>query len=135
VKDEKEGPKGRSGSETRQRKAAKLTRYLPDELAEIEEAASRAGVTFSSFVRAASLTAARGGPKGVSLPVRSVRRPPVERELLARLLGQLGKVGSNVNQIARAANRKQNDETEIAETMQAVREAAQAIMKAMGQQP
>jgi hypothetical protein len=36
---------------------------------------------------------------------RAVRRPPVERRELARLLGHLGKVGSNINQLAYAYNR------------------------------
>jgi hypothetical protein len=56
------------------------------------------------------------GPAGLSLagyarshllaapPVRQARRPPVERAELARLLAELGKIGSNVNQIARALN-------------------------------
>jgi len=34
-----------------------------------------------------------------------VRRPHVERKELARLLGHLGKVGSNLNQLAHAFNR------------------------------
>ena len=37
-------------------------------------------------------------------PPRSVRRPPVEVEAIARLLAALGKTGSNLNQIARAIN-------------------------------
>ena len=35
---------------------------------------------------------------------RAVKRPPVEKAQLARLLGAIGKLGSNVNQIARALN-------------------------------
>jgi hypothetical protein len=35
---------------------------------------------------------------------RAVRRPPIERKELARLLGHLGKVGSNLNQLAHAYN-------------------------------
>ncbi len=37
--------------------------------------------------------------------LRQVRRPPVERRELARLLGEIGHVGANLNQIAHAANR------------------------------
>ena len=33
-----------------------------------------------------------------------MRKPPIERKELARLLGWLGKLGSNVNQIARRFN-------------------------------
>ena len=35
---------------------------------------------------------------------RAVKRPRIEREQLAKLLGEIGKLGSNVNQIARWAN-------------------------------
>lgn len=96
-------PRRVSGSEKRQRTERAFTRYSPAELAEVQDAASRYGVTVGTFTRSAALTAARG--EGLSaLPVRSVRRPPVEREALARLLGQLGKVGGNLNQLAHAAN-------------------------------
>ena len=36
--------------------------------------------------------------------LRQVRRPPVERRELARLLGELGHVGGNLNQIAHRVN-------------------------------
>jgi hypothetical protein len=35
---------------------------------------------------------------------RQMRRPPIERKELARLLGQLGHVGGNLNQLAKSAN-------------------------------
>jgi hypothetical protein len=118
-------PRRASGSEKRQRTATKLIRFTPAELAQIEEAASRAGLTFASFGRAQMLSA---------LPPRSVRRPPVEKELLAKILGQLGKAGSNLNQVARAANigRDQLEETRTA--IAEVRLAVQAVMRMLGRQ-
>jgi hypothetical protein len=71
------------------------SRYDEAEFAELDEAASRAGLTRASFQRVQSLAA----PK-----TRSTRRAPIERETLAKVLGQLGKIGSNLNQIAHAAN-------------------------------
>lgn len=116
--------KSRSGSEKRQRKAVKLIRFSDQELAEIEEAASRAGLTFSSFGRAKMLG---------SVPVGSVRRPPIERELLARTLGQLGKVGSNLNQIARAAHLDRSDRAEIMDAVIELRGLLPQITEALGQ--
>jgi hypothetical protein len=54
--------------------------------------------------------------------------------MLARLLGQVGKAGSNVNQIARSANMGDQDFFGTAETLQELREAAQAIQAALGRQ-
>ena len=62
------------------------------------ETAAQAGLSVGAFLRALALGSA--GP-------RAVKRPRVEREQLARLLGEIGKLGSNVNQIARWANTDQ----------------------------
>src|ERR1700744_5085787 len=83
-----------SGSENRARTAS-LTIRLPDEeRATIDAAAERAGLTAGSHARAVLL--------GAPAP-RQVRRPPAERAELARLLGELGKVGGNLNQLAKSA--------------------------------
>jgi hypothetical protein len=66
------------------------------EQAAIKAAADQAGLSVGAFLRALALGDA--GP-------RAVRRPPVERKELARLLGWLGKLGSNVNQLAHGFNR------------------------------
>ncbi len=129
--DENAPARSRSGSEKRQRTKVRPIRLDEAELAECENAASRFGLTFSSFGRSAMLSIARGAAlKG--LPVRSVRRPPVEKEMLAKLLGQLGKVGSNVNQVARAAHTTGAERAEIDATMAEVRAAAEAITSALG---
>lgn len=61
----------------------------------IKEGATRAGLSVGAFLRA--LAVGHPGP-------RSVRRPPVERAELAKLLAHIGKLGSNVNQIAKYVN-------------------------------
>lgn len=114
--------KARSGSETRQRGGVARMRLSAQEQAQLEAAAERAGMTVSSFMRHQCLGSA--GP-------RAVRRPPVERAALAQLLGQLGKVGSNLNQIARALNSDRDILHDIAATLTEVREAALAISRTL----
>ncbi len=65
------------------------------EYATLTLAAARSGLSVGAFLRAVAL-----GSTGL----RAVRRAPAGREELARLLGELGKLGSNANQIARAFN-------------------------------
>src|SRR5271170_4606279 len=97
--------KPRRGTETRKKTLLVTSRYDAEEFAELEEAASRAGLTRASYQRVQSLAK----PK-----TRSTRRAPVERELLAKILGQLGKIGSNLNQIAHSANLGREVQAEIA---------------------
>jgi hypothetical protein len=70
-------------------------RCTAEDHAEIDEQATKAGLSKGAYLRALALGAP--GP-------RAVRRPPIERKELARLLGHLGKVGSNINQLAFAKN-------------------------------
>ncbi len=57
--------------------------------------AATAGLSVGAYIRSVGLGSA--GP-------RARRRPPIEREAIALLLGQVGRVGSNVNQLAKAMN-------------------------------
>ena len=115
--------KTRSGSQTRKKLHMVTTAYDPDEFAELDEAASRAGLTRASFQRVQSLAA----PK-----TRSTRRAPIERETLARLLGQLGKIGSNLNQIAHAANLNETQSREIDAAVAELRGLLSPILEALG---
>lgn len=83
------------GSENRARTTHLTIRLTPEEREAIDFAAEGAGLATGSYAREVLL--------GAPAP-RSVRRLPVERRELARLLGLLGNIGSNINQIARAAN-------------------------------
>lgn len=101
---EAENPRGKSIAPWRGRKRVKdaRTKLLPirctaEERAAIKAAADKAGLSVGAFLRASALGDA--GP-------RAVRRPPIERKELARLLGHLGKVGSNINQLAHAFNQR-----------------------------
>jgi len=70
-------------------------RVTPAEKLRIWELAAEAGLTPSDFMRVKSLG---------SVPLRRVALP--ERTTLLNFLAELGKIGSNVNQIARALNRR-----------------------------
>jgi hypothetical protein len=85
----------RSGSQKRQRTLRPSMACTPGEFAQLEVAAERAGMSVSMFMRHQCLGTA--GP-------RATRRPPVELRALGQVIGQLGKIGSNVNQIARVLN-------------------------------
>jgi hypothetical protein len=93
--------------------------------AAISEAAARAGLSIGAYLRALALGSA--GP-------RAVRRPPIERKELARLLGHLGKVGSNVNQLARAYNQTgvRPGFPELVAIRQEIGEMRAALMLALG---
>ena len=95
------------------------------EYATITTKAESAGLSVGAYLR--TLAIGTAGP-------RAMRRPPVERVELARLLGELGKLGSNVNQIARVVNtigdkRPEHDLAAIAADVQMMRSA---LMKALG---
>ena len=122
-----DGPSfGRHGTETRKRTIAVTTRYDASEFAELDDAASRAGLTRASYQRVQSLAK----PK-----TRSTRRAPVEKELLALLLGQIGKIGSNLNQITRAANMGLGVRAELSAVLGELRDLIPPIMWALGRPP
>jgi hypothetical protein len=91
----------------------------------ITEAAAKSGLAIGAYLRATAL--GTPGP-------RAVRRPPIERKELARLLGHLGKVGSNINQLAYAFNRDRTSPSlaELVTMREQVLELRDALMKALG---
>ncbi len=84
-----------SGSEKRQRQKMVRVRLTDEEQAEIISRADRAGLSVAGYVRSTALD--KPAP-------RQSRRPSVNHQELAFILAQLGKLGSNVNQMARVAN-------------------------------
>jgi mobilization protein NikA len=100
-------------------------RCLPDEHAKIEAAAKRAGLAIGPYLR--SLAIGSPGP-------RAKHQPPVERRALAQVLGFLGRLGSNINQLARVANMKGDLPTrrELAGIAADVRTMRDALMEALG---
>ena len=100
-------------------------RCTDHEHAGITSAAELAGFSVGAFLRLLAL--------GDSGP-RAVRRPPAERAELSRLLGELGKIGSNVNQIAKAIHTTRNlpSWSELAEIKADIARMRAAILKALG---
>jgi hypothetical protein len=78
------------------RKRFIAVRCTEKEHAAIAEKAEEAGLAVGAFLRKLALGDA--GP-------RAVRKPLAERKELARLVGHLGKIGSNINQLAHGFNR------------------------------
>ena len=100
-------------------------RCTAKERSKIDEAARLGGLSIGAYLRALAL-----GDPGP----RAVRRPPIERKELARLLGHLGKVGSNLNQLAHAFNRDRQVPglAELHLIRRHVVELRDALMKALG---
>ena len=116
--------KRRSGSETRKREPIIGFRASQEERANIQEAADRAGLTVSSYVRSRALR---------KPTTRAVRRPPVQIAQLAQLLGLIGAAGGDLQSIAkRLANAEIVTETEVKAALTEFREAAASIMQMLG---
>ena len=115
------------GSEKRVRSKHLTIRLSPEERDDIDGDAQRAGLTAGSY--------ARGVLLGAPTP-RQVRRPPVERQEVVRLIGQLGYIGNNLNQIARVLN--SGDEADDQALYQAITDLhamRDAALKALGRTP
>ncbi len=103
------------GSNKRQRSKIISIRLLPGEADALEIKADQAGHTVGAYSRIVLLDAA--GP-------RAKRRPPIQQVSYVSLLGQLGRLGSNVNQLARHAN-----STGTMPAIETLRETQEAIME------
>ncbi len=81
----------RSGSENRQRNRIFTVRFSPEEADKVQQIARAHGQPVAALIRSSLL---------------HIRARPSRIDALAvsRLLGQLGKVGSNINQIAHHLN-------------------------------
>lgn len=111
------------GSDKRQRNRIIPVRVSDEEGARIDEKADAAGLPAAAFMRAAALGDA--GP-------RARRRPPADHVALRQLLGQLGRVGNNLNQIARALNSgEDHDAAELREALRGCLDARNAILTAL----
>jgi hypothetical protein len=99
-------------------------RCTEEDHAFIAENAARAGLSVGAFLR--TLALGRAGP-------RAVKRPHAEREQLARILGEIGKLGSNHNQIAKWANTAKASPSalELAQMREDVAAMRAAILKAL----
>ncbi len=123
--------RARSGSETRERGGVMSFRATAGECAAIQAEAASKGLAASSYLREIALRAALQRASGM----RSRRAPTVEMQALSAILAQLGKCGSNLNQIARVLNSGGDTPLYIAEAIEDFRAATRNIQELMGKRP
>jgi hypothetical protein len=117
-----------SGSEKRQRTTRRSVRFTADEFNEIAAKADNSGLGFAAFLRAAALEG-NAGP-------RAQRRPPADHKALRQILGHVGRIGNNVNQIARALNSGEEASLpDLQEALRAYLDIRNAIFAALGKTP
>jgi hypothetical protein len=116
-----------SGSDKRQRTHQSLVRLSDEEFADISARADKAGLAVAAFMRAAVL--GNPGP-------RAQHRPPADHKALRQILGELGRVGNNINQIARALNSEDKSKLpELPQALKAYTEIRDKILDALGKKP
>jgi hypothetical protein len=114
-----------SGSEKRQRNKRSTPRFTEEEFNRIAAKADNAGLGFAAYLRAAALDG-DAGP-------RAQRRPPADHKALREILGHVGRIGNNVNQIARALNAGDAAKLpDLQEALQAYLDIRNAIFEALG---
>jgi hypothetical protein len=86
----------RSGSEIRKRQPRVYSRVTPDELARISDDAAALGMSVGGYLRWLALDHPQ---------TRPVRRPLADIQLLVQIKGQVGRLGGNIHQLLRLANR------------------------------
>ena len=102
-------------------------RLSAEERQNLDDRSALSGLMPGSYVRQTVF--------GAPMP-RQVRRPPIEKRELARLLFELGHIGGNINQIARAANSNRPvTDAEIQKALVQLGECRAAILKALGREP
>lgn len=116
-------------SEQRQKSRVVPFRVSPQEYATLTHLADREGLTVGSYIRLQSIEK----PTKEKPTTRAVRRPTVAVQLLGGLLAQIGKIGSNLNQIARQLNQGATlPLTEIETALAEHRQILAAIITALG---
>lgn len=118
-------PRSGSGSETRKRGAILQARFTAAEAAGIGAQADRAGTTVGNLIRSAVLSAE---------PVRATRRPTVNHQAVARVLGELGQVADAFRQAAGAADPHKCHEL-IDGAARDLSELRTACFEALGREP
>lgn len=112
------------GSETRRATKIVTIRLTPEEHAQITAAGAERGYGPSTFARVAVAEA-------LGLPRPKVRRKRDALDVaVAKALGELGRIGNNVNQLARVANARGELPTvaAVATMRQEVEELTRAIL-------
>jgi hypothetical protein len=116
-----------AGSDKRQRGKIQPVRCTLEEFNAIAAKADKAGLSTAGFMRAAAL-----GDPGP----RAQRRPPADHKALRQILGHIGRIGNNINQIARALNAgEQASLKDLPAALRAYLDIRKAIFEALGKNP
>lgn len=115
----------RSGSENRKRSTVITARFDEEEARQIRRLAERSGLSVAALMRKTLLNAP--APK-------AVRRPSVDPAAAAQILAQLGKIGSNVNQLAHYAHLGRFQASSIEVALRDLAELRAACLLALGQE-
>ena len=113
------------GSDTRQRQTTLSARFNEQEAEAVRLMADRAGVPVASFLRAAAL----------NQPVpQAVRRPTVNQQMAARLLGELGRIAEALR-TASSAGTVDPANPHVAAALRDLAEMRTVCFEAMGRTP
>lgn len=115
----------RNGSENRQRPKILAARFNALEAAAIRAMADAAGVPVSTLIRSRVLGEA---------PPRSSRRPTVNHQMAARLLGELGRIADVLRAAAQAGTLTPSN-PEVAAALRDIAEMRAVCLEAMGRKP
>lgn len=115
-----------SGSDKRRRSHMFSIRLSREEAALAQSLSERAGLTLAAIIRRALF--------GTN-PPRAARRPTINHQAVARLLAQLGKIGSNLNQLARQAHTGRYPADSLEEALRELSELRLACLQALGREP
>ena len=116
----------RSGSEKRKRSIVLTARFNDEEARAVRQIADRTGYSVSALIRHALLNVP---------PPRARRRPSVNHAAVAKLLGELGKIGSNINQLAHYAHLGRFQSNNIDMALRDLMELRLACLQALGREP
>lgn len=115
----------RSGSDTRQRRLTLSARFNASEADAIRLMADHAGTSVASLIRSATL----------NVPLtRATRRPTVNHQAAARILGELGRIADTLR-AASAAGRIDPNEPHVAAAFRDLAEMRTVCFLAMGREP
>jgi type II secretory pathway component PulM len=117
--------RSRSGTEKRKRSKTYSVRLSDEEQVKARAIVNHTGLSLAAYIRHKIFDA--------PLP-RAVRRPPAELKAVVQLLGELGRIGSNVNQLAKHANAGRIQINSVDLAMQTLMEMRTACMEALGRE-
>ncbi|WP_041358667.1 hypothetical protein [Nitrobacter hamburgensis] len=115
----------RSGSDKRHRKTMLAARFNNHEAEAVRQLADRAGTSVASVIRGAVLR---------TPATRATRRPTINHQMAARLLGELGRV-AEVFRSAQAAGRIDPNDPFVAAAFRDLAEMRTVCFQAMGRSP